>query len=87
MIIQHYENRRRQTIRNVRRQPQTPAVGYISFLEALEEIEVPTTSKIAEQVGCSYDLAYRRLHELEDRGDVTKQDVGGSFIWKAVSEQ
>lgn len=54
-----------------------------SFFEALEEIEVATTSRVAERVGCSYDLAYRRLNELEKKGSIAKQDAGGSFIWKS----
>jgi predicted transcriptional regulator len=52
-----------------------------AFRDAIESIETPTTAKIAEWVGCSYDLAYRRLQDLETKGTVTKDDVGGSFVW------
>lgn len=51
------------------------------FLEAVVELDVATTSKVAEHVGCSYDLAYRRLNTLSERGEVEKTDVGGSFVW------
>lgn len=52
------------------------------FLDAITEIETATTSRVAEYVGCSYDLAYRRLNELLDDGKVEKKEIGGSFIWK-----
>jgi hypothetical protein len=51
------------------------------FLEAVGKLDVATTSKVAERVGCSYDLAYRRLNTLSEQGDVEKTDVGGSFVW------
>lgn len=52
------------------------------FLAGIEGTDTPTTSAVAEYVGCSYDLAYRRLHELEDEGVVTKEEIGGSFLWE-----
>lgn len=51
------------------------------FIEAVRELEMATTTKVAEYVGCSYDLAYRRLHEFEEEGEISKTDVGGLFIW------
>lgn len=52
------------------------------FLGGIEELDTPTTVAIAEYVGCSYDLAYRRLQELEADGFIEKVDVGGSFLWQ-----
>lgn len=52
-----------------------------SFLTAVDELGIATTAKIAERIGCSYDLAYRRLNTLAEEGQVTKSDVGGSFVW------
>ena len=51
------------------------------FIEAVGELEIATTKKVAEYVGCSYDLAYRRLHEFEEEGELTKTDAGGVFLW------
>lgn len=51
------------------------------FLTAIAELETATTNGIADFVGCSYDLAYRRLNELEDEGKVQSKEVGGSFLW------
>lgn len=51
------------------------------FIEAVEGLDMATTSRVAEYVGCSYDLAYRRLHEFEESGEITKVDAGGLFIW------
>lgn len=51
------------------------------FLTALAEHDLATTAKVAEYVGCSYDLAYRRLNMLAEEGQVQKSEVGGSFVW------
>lgn len=59
--------------------------GTESFLNAVEELNVATTSKVAERVGCSYDLAYRRLNALAEDENVVKTDVGGSFVWERTS--
>lgn len=52
-----------------------------AFLEAVRELETPTTTNVAERVGCSYDLAYRRLNQLADQGELQKQNVGNSLLW------
>lgn len=52
-----------------------------AFLKTVEELDVATTSKVAERVGCSYDLAYRRLNALSEDEEIEKTDVGGSFVW------
>jgi len=44
-------------------------------------IENATTTKVAEEVGCSYDLAYRRLNVLESEDEIERITVGASFIW------
>jgi CTP-dependent riboflavin kinase len=53
-----------------------------AFVEAVQELDVATTSKIAERVGCSYDLAYRRLKTLAEEDEIERTDVAGSFVWK-----
>lgn len=52
-----------------------------AFLRAVESIDNATTARIAEEVGCSYDLAYRRLNTLEEDGEVTHTKIGSSFVW------
>lgn len=54
------------------------------FLKGVEDLDVATTSKVAESVGCSYDLAYRRLKTLAENGKVEKRNIGGSFVWSSV---
>lgn len=54
-----------------------------AFLKAVSSINNATTSRIADEVGCSYDLAYRRLKSLEEENEVEREEVGGSFIWLA----
>lgn len=52
-----------------------------SFLRAVDTVSVASTQNVADEVGCSYDLAYRRLKQLEDDGEVEHEEVGRSFIW------
>jgi hypothetical protein len=51
------------------------------FLDTIEELETPTTKRVAEGVGCSYDLAYRRLNSLEGKEVVSSDSIGGSLLW------
>jgi len=52
-----------------------------AFLSAVRDLPVASTQKVADEVGCSYDLAYRRLKEMEGEDDVNKEEVGSSFVW------
>lgn len=52
-----------------------------AFLEAVDRIEDATTSEIAEEVGCSYDLAYRRLTTFADEQKLQRKQIGSSFVW------
>lgn len=52
-----------------------------AFVRAVENIENATTKKVANEVGCSYDLAYRRLNTLTEEGEVTCTEIGSSFVW------
>jgi len=51
------------------------------FLNAVSNLNVASTQNVADKVGCSYDLAYRRLSELEDSGKLSYENVGRSFVW------
>jgi len=52
------------------------------FKEAVENSEGLSTNEVAEKVGCSQKLAYRRLKELEESGEIEANLVGGSYQWK-----
>lgn len=51
------------------------------FLTAIEDLPVASTQLVSEKVGCSYDLAYRRMNELHESGEVQREEVGGSFVY------
>jgi hypothetical protein len=51
------------------------------FLEAVRGLPVASTQNVADNVGCSYNLAYRRLMTLGAQSRVRKEDVGTSFVW------
>ena len=37
------------------------------FLSAIGSLSIASTQSVADAVGCSYDLAYRRLHDLKNK--------------------
>lgn len=58
-----------------------------AFLDGVENIKTATTQRVADHVGCSYDLAYRRLGELAEEGDIVCEEIGGSFVWSIPSRE
>lgn len=52
------------------------------FLVAVGETDHATAKKIAKRVGCSPDLARKRLRQLEDEGVVESIDLGRTLLWK-----
>lgn len=52
-----------------------------AFLDAIRELDSATTTEVAELVGCSYDLAYRRLNRLADEDTVKQTKIGNTFVW------
>lgn len=52
-----------------------------AFLEAIRELPVASTQNVAEEVGCSYNLAYRRLGDLHEKGQLKREEVGNSFVY------
>ena len=57
-----------------------------AFLAAVNKLDVASTQNVANNVGCSYDLAYRRLKSLEKEGEVETQEVRNAFLWFIVEE-
>jgi transposase len=51
------------------------------FVEAVETLGVSSTRDIADKVGCSYDLAYRRLNQLAEEGEVEGNKFGNTYLW------
>lgn len=56
------------------------------FIHAVEDNEVASTQNVADKVGCSYDLAYRRLKQLEENDKITSKKVRDAFIWLPIEE-
>lgn len=44
------------------------------------------TGEIAGSVGCGHDTAYKRLHQLEERGYVSKRNVGNTLLWRLLED-
>lgn len=52
-----------------------------AFLDAVDSLDFPSTKEVADSVGCSYTLAYHRLHNLAEQNQISKFEVGNSFAW------
>ena len=52
------------------------------FVAAIEDASGSAgTQDIADTVGCSYETAYKKLHQLADDGTITRQKVGNANLW------
>lgn len=52
------------------------------FIEAIEEGDTPTTTDVAEYVGCTSQAALYRLDKLEDEGTVSSEKIGNTKVWR-----
>jgi len=52
-----------------------------AFIEAVKELGLASTQDIADEVGCSYDLAYRRLKKLAEDENIESNKVGNTYHW------
>lgn len=51
------------------------------FLEAVRNCPVASTDNVADEVGCDRSTAYRRLKQLEERGEIGSEDVSRGKVW------
>jgi len=54
------------------------------FLDALEQEDFLSTSDVAEIVGCTQNLAYRRLKKLDNEGEVKSKEIGRFLAWQKI---
>ena len=54
-----------------------------AFLAAVRELPSPAlTAMVASEVGCSEELARKRLRELKEQGRIEQETIGQAFVWK-----
>ena len=51
------------------------------FVDSVGAHDFPTTTEIADDVGCKYRTAYERLNRLADEGRVARRKIGSSLVW------
>ena len=57
------------------------------FLRAIRRIGgAGSTQEIADEVGCIYDTAYKKLRQLEDGGKVESKKVANARLWSVANE-
>ena len=58
-----------------------------AFLEALADADgMAGTQDVTDAVGCSYELAYKKLRALEDEGTIASRKVGNARLWLLEDE-
>lgn len=61
----------------------TESFSLAEVLKAVEELGGEAgTNEVATEIGSSYETAYRKLHELEDEGEVSSRKVGTALLWR-----
>jgi hypothetical protein len=54
------------------------------FVEAVRDADgMASTQAVADALGCSYDLAYKRLRALSENGKIDSQRVANARLWIA----
>lgn len=54
------------------------------FLDAVRRLEPTTTGEVANEVDCHRNTARLRLKDLEERGRISKAEIGQEFVWRAI---
>ena len=55
------------------------------FVKALRALGgSAATKELSEEVGCHRETARRRMIEMEEKGMVTRRDVGDAALWTLV---
>ncbi|WP_458211019.1 transcriptional regulator [Haladaptatus sp. NG-SE-30] len=65
----------------------TPTFTDEQFLDAVDDLDTPTTNNVAEAIGCKYRTAYARLTSLDDEGRVTRHEIGNTLVWEVVDDE
>lgn len=63
-----------------------PIYSSEDFVSAVSGADLPSTSEVAEIVGCKYRTAYEWLKRLEDEGRIDSREIGNSLVWMVPDE-
>jgi len=65
----------------------TPTYTPEDFLDAVGELELPTTAEIADAVGCAHRTALHHLNELEEENHVRSRSAGRAKLWMLADDE
>ena len=57
-----------------------------NVLDVLAEIGPAGTREVSDELGSSYETAYKKLRALEDDGRITSRKVANARLWVANGE-
>ena len=56
------------------------------FVDAVGTLDLPTTSDVADAVGCAHRTALHHLNRLEEEGRLDSRMAGRAKLWRVLSE-
>lgn len=56
------------------------------FLDAVDALDLPTTSDVADTVECAHRTALHHLNELEDAGRLDSRMIGRAKVWRLADD-
>lgn len=54
------------------------------YIDVVEKLEMPTTSDVADAIGCDVSTASDHLSDLESEGCVSVRRIGPSKVWSVT---
>lgn len=57
------------------------------FVAAVEALDLPTTSDVADHVECPHRTALHHLNQLEDAGRLASRQVGPAKVWRLPADE
>lgn len=64
----------------------TPTYTPEQFLDAVAELDLPTTGDVADHVGCAHRTALHHLNNLEADEKLTSRQAGRAKLWVVADE-
>jgi predicted ArsR family transcriptional regulator len=61
-----------------------PTYSPEDFLEAVDELDLPTTAEVADHIGCAHRTALYHLSNLEEEERVDSRRAGRAKLWLPV---
>lgn len=66
----------------------TETFSHQEFLDSLHHLSgSASTQEVADEVGCAYRTAHKKLTQLEEEGEIESRSVGSAKLWQLSRSQ